>query len=223
MNDIALRSGPFPRLRATYGYDLAMRSLGALWFLALAVATGFPDPHVVPTPLQAVAKACLVGFYLILCGLLLMRPPAKAHGSGLAPRVAAFVGTYLPWTMGFVSPESRSPVLDLLSAGLVLLGMVLTIVTVTRLGQAFSLTPQARKLVRSGPYRWLRHPLYAAEEVAVFGTLLQFLSPLAVAIFLVHLTVQVCRILYEENLLRSTFPDYAAYAATTWRLVPRVW
>jgi protein-S-isoprenylcysteine O-methyltransferase Ste14 len=214
---------PFHRLRASRGYDLAMRTLGALWFLTLAVAVAVPDPHAPTTAPHLAAKACVVAFYIIMCALLLSRPPAKAQADGAAPRVAAFVGTYLPWTMAFLAKPTGSAALNLASAGFVLVGMTLTLVAVMQLGRAFSLVPQARKVVREGPYRWLRHPLYFAEELAVLGTMLQFLSPLTMAIFLAHVTVQICRIHYEEDLLRRTFPEYGAYAAGNWRLLPFVW
>jgi protein-S-isoprenylcysteine O-methyltransferase Ste14 len=104
-----------------------------------------------------------------------------------------------------------------------LVGTVLAIISVWYLGKAFSLVPQGRKVVRNGPYRWIRHPLYAAEEIAVFGALLQFFSLITVIIFLVHIGVQICRIIYEERLLRQTFPEYNDYVATSWRLLPSVW
>ncbi|PPQ36244.1 isoprenylcysteine carboxylmethyltransferase family protein [Rhodopila globiformis] len=114
-----------------------------------------------------------MAFYAILCALLLLRAPPKAQAEGLAPRVAAFVGTYLPWTMGILAKPTGSAALNLASTGFVLVGMTLTMITVVQLGRAFSLVPQARRVVRSGPYRWLRHRLYFFEEISVFGAMLQ--------------------------------------------------
>jgi len=54
----------------------------------------------------------------------------------------------------------------------------------------------------------------------VFGILLQVLSPLTALIFVAHVGVQICRILYEEKLLRATLPDYGDIP---WRLIPFVW
>ena len=94
---------------------------------------------------------------------------------------------------------------------------------VFHLGRSFSIVPQARTLVRTGPYKFVRNPLYLAEEVAMLGILLQFYSPATLAVFLLHGAVQVRRIFYEENLLRLTLPDYACYAASTSRLIPYIW
>ena len=218
MSDVLIKVRP---LQASHAYDLITRYLGALWFLVLAdfMALGAYNE---PRTLAAVGKSCLVIFYLMLWLLMVTRPLAKSQIQGFLPRLAAFVGTYMPWTIGFF-PRSDSTLLILLSAICLISGMVLAIISVSFLGRAFSLIPQARKIVQSGPYYWLRHPLYTAEELAIFGTLLQFLSPVTVAIFMVHIAMQICRITYEERLLRQTFPAYDMYAATTWRLVPYVW
>jgi protein-S-isoprenylcysteine O-methyltransferase Ste14 len=125
--------------------------------------------------------------------------------------------------MVFFAALTNSALLNLMSSVCVIAGMALAIFTVLHLGKAFSLVPQARMLVRSGPYRWLRHPLYVCEEIAVFGTLLQFLSPITALIFATHIGIQVCRIIYEEKLLRESFPEYRDYLASTWRLIPFVW
>jgi protein-S-isoprenylcysteine O-methyltransferase Ste14 len=77
--------------------------------------------------------------------------------------------------------------------------------------------------VRTGPYAVVRHPLYLAEEVALLGTLLQFYSFATLVLLLAHGALQVCRIFYEETLLRHTFAAYEDYARSTSRLIPYVW
>jgi protein-S-isoprenylcysteine O-methyltransferase Ste14 len=223
MSDAVLQGRPFDRRRSTRTYDLAARTLGGLWFIALAVGTALPATEVAATPTQILSRSCLVLFYFILGWLLITRPPPKAQADGLGPCMAAFVGTYMPWTIVFVSHPAGGPLLDLIATGVGLLGLSMMVFTILHLGKAFSLVPQARKVVRSGPYRWLRHPLYLAEEIAVLGTALIYLSPVAIAILLSHVAVQVCRIRYEEALLRRSFPTYNDYAASTWRLIPFVW
>jgi protein-S-isoprenylcysteine O-methyltransferase Ste14 len=222
MSEVTFENRPFLHLRATYGYDLVTRLLGALWFFGLAIVTAFTMTKAI-TPTSLLAKSCLVTFYLIFGLLISIRPRAKAQAYGFLPRLAAFVGTYMPWTMVFFAALTNSTLLNLMSSVCVIAGIALAIFTVLHLGKAFSLVPQARMLVRNGPYRWLRHPLYVCEEIAVFGTLLQSPSPITALIFETHIGIQVCRIIYEEKLLLESFPEYREYSASTWRLIPFVW
>jgi protein-S-isoprenylcysteine O-methyltransferase Ste14 len=85
------------------------------------------------------------------------------------------------------------------------------------------LVPQARSVVQTGPYRWVKHPLYLSEEIVMLGVVLQYLTPVTVLVLIVHIGVQVCRILYEEDLLRRNFPEYSSYEASRWRVIPYVW
>jgi protein-S-isoprenylcysteine O-methyltransferase Ste14 len=204
-------------------YERVLQILGSAWFfvLALVVAGGVSvSPHL---PWVSRASSCLLAIYFILAAfLMLTRPPARAKAETLLPRLAGFVGTYMIWTISFFD-KNDAPALNLASSVLILLGTVMMLVTLRHLGKAFSLTPQARHVVKTGPYRWVRHPLYLWEEIVVVGVVLQYLSIATVVIFLVNIAVQVCRIHYEEDLLRRTCPDYAGYAASRWRLIPHVW
>jgi protein-S-isoprenylcysteine O-methyltransferase Ste14 len=91
------------------------------------------------------------------------------------------------------------------------------------LGRSFSLIPQARKLVTSGPYAIVRHPLYLVEEAAVAGVLLQYAWFAALPFLVLHVTVQIMRMQLEEKVLQKAFPEYAAYVRHTPRLIPGVW
>jgi len=85
--------------------------------------------------------------------------------------------------------------------------------------------PTEGGLVTSGPYRYVRNPIYTAAMVFVWtGVLTQGHVPSLMSVFLavVATLMTFVRILSEEKLLRVTFSDYAAYAARTKRLVPFV-
>ena len=85
--------------------------------------------------------------------------------------------------------------------------------------------PTAGGLVSSGPYRFWRHPIYAAVLLLVWtGVLAQGVMPTAIAIALAILATAMTavRIISEESLLRASMPEYAAYAQRTKRLVPFV-
>jgi protein-S-isoprenylcysteine O-methyltransferase Ste14 len=82
--------------------------------------------------------------------------------------------------------------------------------------------PTAGGLVTHGPYRWWRHPIYAAVLYFIWAAALDYHSmPAVIAALLVTLGAGV-RMYAEETLLMKTYPDYAAYRARTARVIPFV-
>lgn len=209
-------------LAKTSSYDRTMQLFGSMWFMLLAlcltIRIGLGSD---PWP-SLVSSFCLATFYVLLALLIMLRSPAKAQAEGLLPRITAFVGAYMPWTIGFFG-KTDDAIPNLASTACVLVGMIMMLVTIRHLGRSFSLMPQARSVVQTGPYRWIKHPLYLAEEIAILGIVLQYLTPVTVTIFILHICVQIYRILYEEDLLRRTCPEYSSYEASRWRLIPYVW
>jgi protein-S-isoprenylcysteine O-methyltransferase Ste14 len=223
---------PFARVR---GYDLTTRLVGSGWFLLLAAitarttfsqanalgATAFSFSHTGWPWL--LSRVCLVTFYLMVWWLIITRSPPSAQSGGVMPTLTAFVGTYLPWSISAVGTSVDSGPLHLLSATCLVCGTLLMVYTLRYLGRSFSIVPQARRIVQAGPYRWIRHPLYLSEETAILGVVIEFLSPATVGVLLAHIAIQIRRILYEENLLHRSLPEYITYAASKWRLVPYLW
>jgi protein-S-isoprenylcysteine O-methyltransferase Ste14 len=82
---------------------------------------------------------------------------------------------------------------------------------------------EARRLVTSGPYRLVRHPLYLAEELAVVGIFMQSLSLWTALILAVQIAFQLRRMHNEEAILAESFPEYAAYRQRTARLLPGIY
>lgn len=79
------------------------------------------------------------------------------------------------------------------------------------------------RLVRSGPYRRIRHPMYSAVLLAAAGALATDPAPFRIALLIALVVLLVAKLLREERLLCAAYPDYAAYQASTWRLVPWIW
>ena len=78
----------------------------------------------------------------------------------------------------------------------------------------------AGELVTHGPYRWWRHPIYAAVLYFLSAGILTHVSPLTLALGAVAVVATAVRIAGEERSLNLSFPTYAAYAAHTRRLLP---
>jgi len=75
-------------------------------------------------------------------------------------------------------------------------------------------------LVRSGPYRFVRHPIYAA--ILYFAWAGQIRSPTLASIgAAAALTVALgIRIVLEERSLKATYPEYEAYSKEVRRVLP---
>lgn len=169
------------------------------------------------------SRVALILFLALLMGFHLVRRRPVAKARGLLPRLVALVGATLTLAMVLLDRTPGSIAVNLASAALILIGNYVSIVAVMSLGRSLSIMPEARRLVMSGPYRFVRHPLYAAEEVAILGVWLQFMSWPATAILVGHFIVQLWRLGFEETVLRENFPEYDAYARKTARLVPGIY
>ena len=105
---------------------------------------------------------------------------------------------------------------------LIIAGATGSLIAVSRLGGAFSMLPEARRLVTSGPYAVVRHPLYLAEMIGVLGLVLQFQQPWSLFLGAGVFVLQYWRSIFEERILMEAYPDYVVYRARTWRFVPYV-
>ena len=85
------------------------------------------------------------------------------------------------------------------------------------------LTREGQQLVKNGPYRWVRHPLYSSASVFLLG-----LSLLADSLPMLLMTIIGFFVFYgiagmeERELIRRFGDHYHCYRRTTGRLLPRL-
>ena len=82
--------------------------------------------------------------------------------------------------------------------------------------------PAGSSIIRDGPYRVIRHPMYSAALVFVWAGIVSHMSGLTLAVGAVCTGVAVARVFAEERLLRARFEGYPAYARSTNALIPFV-
>lgn len=188
--------------------EQALAVLFYLWFcyrFVTAIAAGATDPRV---------YAVLVVDGIVLVFMLLRRPTTD-----ISMRVAdwfwALAATLAPLLLLPVPPLAPN-------AGLVLVfaGMVFSLSAKLILRRSFGIVAANRGVKVGGPYRFVRHPMYAGYVITHLGTLLLLPHIWNWVLFLFAWTAMVMRIQAEERML-SGDPAYAAYMAQVrYRLVP---
>ena len=85
-------------------------------------------------------------------------------------------------------------------------------------------TKPTHALVQTGPYRWIRHPLYTNGLLLLLAISLMMSSWLLLAMTILALLLMTLVVIpLEESHLRARFgAAYDAYAARTGRLLPRI-
>src|SRR5262249_17514739 len=136
------------------------------------------DPSALPAGLllSTVARATTLAFFAVLIALFAVRRVPQQRPTGLYPRCAAIGGTFIGVGIVLLPPQELSSALYLASLLLIIGGTLFAICAALVLGRSISLFPEARRLVTSGPYALVRHPLYLGEIVAISGVALQYLS-----------------------------------------------
>ena len=147
-----------------------------------------------------------------------LAPIRKAPG--IQPRVSALAGSFLSLALAFLPMTPLDHGVIGLALLMMIVGTALSFYVLLCLGTSFSVMAEARRLVTGGPYRVVRHPLYLCEMTAILGALILHFSELAAILIAVQFVMQFRRMANEEAVLRSTFPEYAAYAAAVPRFIP---
>jgi len=150
----------------------------------------------------------------LLAAILLILNGESSNDSPLVQQFIAWCSALLPLTIhvGLEIPV----IVRVLSLG----GIVFSLWGLASLGKAFDIAPADRGLVIRGPYRFMRHPIYAGE---LFSILMMALTDLSlwngIVISLLVFTL-VNRIQWEEKIING-YADYAKHVPS--RLVPGLW
>ena len=187
-------------------------------------------PH--PANLLAVISGPLpAALYLLFCVIPVLiyvgRPAPRMRDGRFLPRAAGLAGTMGQLVVGALPQGGRlySPPswFGGVSSAISVVAFTLAVYGLLYLKRSLSIIPEARRLVTTGPYRMVRHPLYAAEILAACAFVMVNPGALAVADLAPFIAIQLVRSRFEERLLTKAYPHYQDYALRTRRLIPFIW
>ncbi|GAB2775762.1 methyltransferase family protein [Salinimicrobium soli] len=132
---------------------------------------------------------------------------------------------FLSWILPVeIFTFSLPEVLRIAAVILTLAGAFLIVFAFIQLNTKISPFPspvKGAKLVSSGVYAFVRHPIYAGILYVAFGLSLWMGSGYKLLLTLVLLLVFWFKTNYEEERLQKTFPEYEAYRAKKGRFFPK--
>jgi protein-S-isoprenylcysteine O-methyltransferase Ste14 len=83
---------------------------------------------------------------------------------------------------------------------------------------------EGQNIAATGPYRFMRHPMYLGFIVRWLATPLALGSLITLPVFSLIIPILALRLLHEEKFLGRELPGYSDYCRQIpWRLVPFLW
>lgn len=195
--------------------DLAEKVIlvGLLFWLILRMTPGLQNDNGLVNGLYVLDQALVLAFCLF-------RRPATRISFVLWDWVLAFGASFLPL---MVVPASGAPLIPLqAAAALLFLGMALHLSAKLTLRRSFGVVAASRGIKVSGPYRLVRHPMYAGYFLTEVAILLAGPNLFNMCIILATWVLQVLRVQAEERFYADD-PDYAALCRQTkYRILPGI-
>ena len=188
---------------------------GAVIFFAVGAFAHFhADPTRITLLLMALIEALTAG--LIVCS-------RRAHRCDWRPLslLASYFAMFYFLALDLAPGKALVP--ESVGASLQIAGLLFQLYTKLSLGRSFGVLPATRRLVTTGAYRWLRHPIYAGYLIAHIGFLSSNFQWQNLVVLLALYLAQIVRIHREEEIM-ATLPGCRNYFKTVrYRLLPGVY
>jgi protein-S-isoprenylcysteine O-methyltransferase Ste14 len=206
------------RLRPDLGKVIMVPAAAVMLLIDLAALTRGAAGNI----LGWLGTLLVCAFYLLIIWCYLRRGPAVATCNSVVAGAAAVVATLTPFVFPVLHRAPSGGVRQYAADTLLAAGTAWSVWSLRCLGRNLSVFAQARELVDRGPYRWIRHPLYAGEIVSTLGLAIAVGTVGAFAIWLALCALQAYRLLREEQVLLQALPGYRGYRSRTAALFPGI-
>jgi protein-S-isoprenylcysteine O-methyltransferase Ste14 len=176
------------------------------------------------TPTFGVADWIYVLQHMMVLSIALARPHPAVRDYSMPTSIAVAVSyaypyaqvIYLRWSPGEEAWPAGGLALVTLAAGLSLASLLV-------IRKRFGVRPALRGLVTSGPYRFVRHPMYLSYVIGDIGYNLEEWNFVTLLLVLIGWASLLYRIHAEERVIcqDAAWPGYVAHVRC--RLVPGLW
>jgi len=78
-------------------------------------------------------------------------------------------------------------------------------------------------LITSGPFKYIRHPIYTALLLAMLAITINANTWIAYILWIMLFADLYFKLQFEEKFLKEKFPEYEEYIRRTKRLIPWIW
>ncbi len=170
---------------------------------------------------RAVADLLALASETLVLLLILIRKPAKEISARAFDWVLAFGASWAPLLLRPADGIALGP--QEIAWTLQTAGIAGQLWSKAALFRNFGVAPAVRGVSTKGPYRVVRHPIYAAYFIGQAGFLFVYPTLWNLTIVALFAVAQLLRVYAEERMLMQE-PAYRDYAARVrWRLIPFVY
>jgi protein-S-isoprenylcysteine O-methyltransferase Ste14 len=126
-----------------------------------------------------------------------------------------------PWQIN-LCPQGLQ--MSLLAAGLIciIIGPMFALWGILHLGRSFGIFVTVRKVVLTGPYQWVRHPMYLGWVCMCIGVALANFSGAYFLLVTIHISLLLYRARLEQAQLSEYSVEYQKYIKRTRFIFPRL-
>lgn len=142
-------------------------------------------------------------------------------------KIPAYIFVFIQFSM-LIFLLSSAPMLSSSHTGILveMAGVIIGLMAIFQMQPGnFNIAPlpkEGGKLVTSGLYQYIRHPMYLAQLMAMLPLIVDYYSHYRLAAWIILLMNLIGKLHFEERLLVSQYPDYKQYKKNSWRLIPFV-